>query len=186
LHPQNWETALDKYRPYLLLLARLQIEPRLRPKLDPSDLVQETLLRAHAHLEQCRGNSSAEVASWLRAILANALAEAVRRYSGPQRDLIRERSLQMGLQEFSSRLEVLLAESATGPDEHAVRNEQLLSLAAALATLPEDQRTALELRYLQGYSVPEITGLLARSTAGVAGLLRRGLKNLRRLLDESA
>jgi RNA polymerase sigma-70 factor (ECF subfamily) len=181
---ESWEARLEQYRPYLLLLARLELDPRLRAKFDPSDLVQEVLLRAHAHRDQCRGEGEAEVAGWLRAILANALAETLRRYRGPQRDLARERSLQVRLDEFSSRLEAVLADGQTGPDEHAMRNEQLLRLAQALDRLPEDQRTALELHYLQGHSVPAISRLLERSSAAVAGLLRRGLQNLRRLLAE--
>ena len=99
---------LEAYRDYLVLLARLQIDPRLRSKLDPSDVVQEALLRAHARRDQCRSETAAEIAGWLRAILANALAEASRRFSGPQRDVMREVSLQAAIDAFSSRLDGLL------------------------------------------------------------------------------
>jgi RNA polymerase sigma-70 factor, ECF subfamily len=177
-------TFLEPYRAYLMLLAGLQLDPHLRAKLDPSDLVQETLLRAHANREQCRGQTVSEVAGWLRAILANAMAEAVRRLHGPHRDVRREKSLQAALEAFSSRLEGLLADPGTGPEQSACRSEEMLQLAAALTDLQEDQRTAVELRYLRAYSVPAIAGEMGRSTAAVAGLLRRGLRTLRHRMEE--
>ena len=166
------------YRDYLLLLAGLQFDPRLRGKLDPSDIVQQTLLQAHRKRDQFRGRTEAEHAAWLRAILAHALADAARKYG--EGVLGRERLLE----ESSRRLERWLEDSRLSPGRGMDRHEQLLRLADALARLPEDQRTALELRHLKGCSVPEIARLQGRSSASIAGLLRRGLQQLRELLQE--
>ena len=166
------DRPLEQYRAYLLILARAQTPRQLLNKFDASDLVQETLLKAHRQSEQFQGRSEGERVAWLRAILANALAEAVRRFSGPQRNVDLEKSLQ----ETSWRLEQWLADSGTSPEGQLEHGEQLLRLAEALARLPEDQRTALELRHLKGCSVPEIARLQGRSSASIAGLLRRGLQ----------
>src|SRR3954462_15158363 len=69
---------LDGYRDYLLLLARSRLNPRLRGRLDPSDVVQQTLLEAHPDPAQCRGRSPPERAAWLRQMLARNLANAAR------------------------------------------------------------------------------------------------------------
>jgi RNA polymerase sigma-70 factor (ECF subfamily) len=74
--------ALEQYADYLRLLARLQIDPRLRGRLDPSDIVQQSLLIAHEKLPRFRGHSHAEMAGWLRSILAATLAQAMRRFQG--------------------------------------------------------------------------------------------------------
>ena len=176
---------LDAYRDYLRLLAGVQLDPRLRGKLDPSDVVQETLARAHEKAEQFRGATEAARATWLRQILASQLAAAVRRYlDAGKRDAGRERSLHAALEDSSARLEALLAADQTSPSERAVRHEELRRLAAALAELPEDQRRAVELHHLDGLGVEEVARELSRSEAAVGGLLRRGLKRLRELMRE--
>jgi RNA polymerase sigma-70 factor (ECF subfamily) len=173
---------LSRYRDYLRLLARLQLDPRLQAKLDPSDVVQETLLKAYAKLDQYRGRSDAELAGWLRQILANTLAEMARRYGTEARDVSRERSLEAALEESSLRLENWLAADQSGPGEGADRQEQLLRLAEGLARLPPDQRVAVELRHLKGCSLDEAARQMERSKEAVAKLIFRGVKKLKQLL----
>jgi RNA polymerase sigma-70 factor (ECF subfamily) len=178
--------ALDHYRDYLRLLARLQMDPRLRRKIDPSDVVQETLMQAHVARASFRGTSEGELAAWLRRILCNNLAQALRRFGRQRRNLTLERSLEQAVDASSARLEAWLEADHTGPRQRVERGEQLIRLAAAIAQLPDDQREACELRHLQELSLADIAAQLGRSEASVAGLLRRGLTRLRELLDESA
>jgi RNA polymerase sigma-70 factor, ECF subfamily len=176
--------ALEGYRDYLRLLARLQLPAHLQGKLDPSDLVQQTLLLAYQKREQFRGTTAAERAAWLRQILANTLANAVRDFGRQRRDAALERSLEAALADSSARLEGWLAADQSSPSEQAERNERVLRLAGALAQLPEAQRDALLLRHCQGLAVSDIGERLGRSRASVASLLRRGLQQLRELLHD--
>jgi RNA polymerase sigma-70 factor, ECF subfamily len=177
-------SGLERYREYLHLLARLQLNPKLAAKITPSDIVQQTLLRAHEKREQFRGGSDAELAGWLRAILASTLAEAARHFGRQQRDAGLERSLQASLDESSAKLERWLAAEQSSPSQHVMRQEHLARLAEALAELPEEQRAVVELRHLRGMPVAAIAGQVGRSEASVAGLLRRGLQRLRDVLGE--
>ncbi len=174
---------LERYADYLRLLARCQIDPRLRSRLDPSDVVQQTLLIAHEKLAQFRGRTHAELAAWLRTILANHLARTIRRFDRQPAE--RPRSLEEGVEESSARLESWLARAESTPSQKAVKAEQLLILAEALAALPENQRTAVELHHLQGLSVAEAARRMEKTVASVTCLLYRGYKTLRQRLSES-
>jgi RNA polymerase sigma-70 factor (ECF subfamily) len=178
-------TALERFRDYLRLLARMNLDGRLRGKLDPSDVVQQTLLQAHQALPGFRGQTDAEMAAWLRQILARNLTHAVRDFGRDRRDVQREQSLQDALDASSARLEAWLAAEQSSPSERAERNEQVVRLAAALADLPEAQREAVVQHYWQGRSLVEIGEDLGRTPAAVAGLLHRGLTQLRELLRDT-
>jgi RNA polymerase sigma-70 factor (ECF subfamily) len=178
------ERPVEAYRDYLRVLARLHLGGRLQAKLDASDVVQHALMQAHENRDQFRGATEAERLAWLRTILANALAAAVRHYDAGMRDLDRERSLEADLDLSSSRLECLLAADQTSPSDGAARSEELVRLARALGQLPEDHRRVVELHHLKGLPVAETARFMGRSRAAVVGLLFRGLKRLRELLAE--
>jgi RNA polymerase sigma-70 factor (ECF subfamily) len=172
----------ERFRDYLLLLARSYLGGREGAKLAPSDVVQQTLLEAHRKRGQFRGHSDAELAGWLRQMLTFCIADALRARGRGKRDVARERSLEAVIAESSARLEAWLAAEQSSPSERAVREEELIRLAAALAGLPEDQRRAVELKHLHGYTVAAIALEMGRSETAVGGLLRRGMTHLRELL----
>src|SRR5947209_2985514 len=172
------QRTLERFREYLNLLARLQLDPRLQGKVDLSGVVRQTLLEAHQARERLLLMSEAEQAAWLRKAQAHNLTDEVRKLKAASRDIGRERSLEAALEDSSARLEAWLATEHSSPTQQAIRNEQLLRLAAALAELPEDQRRAVELHHLQGLSLAEVAEHLNRSKGAVAKLLYRALEKL--------
>lgn len=156
----------------------------LQGKLDASDVVQQTLIRANQAASEFQGNSEAQEAAWLRQILANQLADELRRYGRDKRDLGRERSLKAAFDDSSTRLAACLPADQSTPSQQAMRMERAVILAEAMARLPQDQRLVVELHHLKGCSLSETATQMERTEAAVAGLLRRGLKTLRSLLAE--
>jgi RNA polymerase sigma-70 factor (ECF subfamily) len=169
---------LARFRGYLYILARLRVRAGLRGKLDPSDLVQQTLLRAHQASDRWHELDDEARAAWLRQILANTVVDEVRRYGRKKRDAALERSLLSCIDESSIRLEALFEADRSSPSQQLIRQEQLLALGEALGAMPEDQRRAIELHHLDGNSLAEVATRMGRSQASVAGLLRRGLRTL--------
>jgi RNA polymerase sigma-70 factor (ECF subfamily) len=170
---------LEEFREYLRLLARVHVGDQLRVKLDPSDIVQQTLLEAHRKRNQFRGTTQAEMAGWLRQMLACTLADAIRALGRAKRDVARERSLEEAIDQSSKRIDAWLAAEQSSPSQCATRGEESVRLAEALAKLPDAQRDAVTRRYCQGQSLAEISQQMGRTPAAVSGLLRRGTKQLR-------
>jgi RNA polymerase sigma-70 factor (ECF subfamily) len=182
--PTEWH--LERYRQLLRLqVRRLQLDPRLQRRFDSSDLVQETLLNAHAQMDRFRGNTEAALVKWLQEVLAHTVADQVRKARAQKRDVALEQSLQAAVAESSARLEAFLADGQPSPHEQAERHELLLRIADGLEQLPEDQREVVIRRDLQGASVGEIAAQMSRTRKAVAGLLLRGRRKLRELMGDS-
>lgn len=173
----------EQFRHYLNLLARMQVGRKYLRKVDPSAVVNATLYSAERHREQLADLETAEIAAWLRKRLAFDLADAFRVLHREKRDIDREFSFEESLDNSAARTIQLLEAVQSSPSERVARKERALQLATALAQLPEPQRDVVELHHLQGHSISEVAEIVERTNASVAGLLRRGLKRLREMLD---
>jgi RNA polymerase sigma-70 factor (ECF subfamily) len=178
------DRGLERFRSYLLLLARVRLDPMVRAKVGASDVVQQTLLEAYRDVAQFRGRTVGEQAAWLRQILARNMANVVRDLRRDKRDVVREQGLRAALDESASRLEAWLAAEQSSPSQQAERHERAVRLAEALARLPVNQREAVVLRHWHGCSLVEIGERLGCTAAAVTGLLHRGLRNLRKQLRD--
>src|SRR6516164_8110402 len=183
--PGALDQLLESYRQYLKLLARTGIDASLQGKADPSDLVQETFLKAYQHFGQFRGQGEAELTAWLRQIMAHNLADLDRRYHLAEgRRRCRECSLEQLLAESSQALDNLLAGAAGSPSESARRREMSVVLANALAELSDEQREVIVLRSLQEQDWPKVARRMGRTVGAVRMLWVRALKRLRPLIEK--
>ena len=181
---QGPEWQLERYRAWLALQVRqLQLDPRLQRRFDSSDLVQETLLRAHENLQQFRGLNEAELLRWLQEILAHALVDECRKAHAQKRDVDLEQSLQTVMADSAARLGEYLVAPGPTPGQEARRQEMLLQLAAALDQLPQDQRDAIIHHHLLQTPLAQIAQHMERTEKAIAGLLYRGKRRLRELLE---
>ena len=171
---------LEGFRPYLQLLARRRVDPRLSSRVDASDLVQITFLEAQRDLDAFRGGSFSELAAWLRSVLQRNVLRAAERHLDAQRRSVRR---EQKLEGSDGQPLAQLPQDESSPSRRAMRGEDAVRLAAALAQIPEDQAEAIRLRHLEGYSLKDMAAALQRSETAVAGLVKRGLQNLRKSLE---
>lgn len=174
----------ERYRNYLRLLAHMQMAEPLRGKIDPSDIAQQTLIEAHRQRERFEFRSEEETAGWLRRILGFTLCDALKRFGRSKRDLGREQAMNAAIDASSIRLEGLLAADESSPSQRALKHERLLQIVDLLGALPEGQREAVVLRFCQELSLDEIATRLGKTERAVCGLVQRGIRELRRQMEE--
>jgi RNA polymerase sigma-70 factor (ECF subfamily) len=168
---------LEKYRPYLRILAERQLDQNLAARLDASDLVQQTCLSVLGRLPQFDGRDEAQFIAWLRTVHENNIRDAIREHlQTAKRAAGREVSVTTD--------DLAVALRASSPSQRVLVGESAAELAAALLDLPPDQREAVRLRYLEGRSLAEIAERMDRSTVAAAGLVKRGLIQLRKTMRE--
>ncbi len=172
--------VLEGYRNYLRLLARARVGSDLRARLDPSDLVQETLLEAQRDFCQFLGGTEAELAVWLRRILVRNLADQFRYHLSQRRDVGREQplnSLMAGTDEA-------LTSALSTPSKQVSLREQTVVVTNAMAQLPVDYRRVITLRHLDGRTFDEIAVQMGRSVGAVRMLWMRALERLGELMEK--
>src|SRR5262245_5147791 len=194
LRPSNpgWQVRvqhdLERYRSYLALLARAHWPAALRARVDPSDLVQQTLLEAHRDRAAFRGEGPAELVGWLRQILGHRMARALRDLRRQKRNPERERSLDEPDSGFDAETAVRLASRLAAPDPTPSQlvqdRERLAAVVRSMEKLPAAQQEVLVLRFWGGQTLADIARHLQRSPPAVAALLYRGLQQLQRSLAE--
>ena len=167
--PGALDRLLESYRNYLRLLARTGIDPALRGKADPSDVVQDTLIKAHQHFETFEGSTEGELIAWLRRILTRNLADLVRRYkTADARSVRREQSIDDRLGVASRIVFELVTPDGHSPSQSAQRRELSIILSDALAELEPDHREVVVLRTLEGREWDEVARVMGRSPAPFA------------------
>lgn len=182
--PEDSKSGVDfeRYRSYLRLLADVQIDTRLQGKVDLSGVVQQTMIEANA--ADCVPEESGARLAWLRRVLANNLMDEIRRAGRDKRDVGRDVSLDAAIEQSSCRLMEWVAADQSTPSRILEGTERAVELAQALSRLPEAQRQALVLQHWQEWTVQQIADHMGKTRVAVAGLLKRGLKQLREELRD--
>jgi RNA polymerase sigma-70 factor (ECF subfamily) len=173
----------ELYRNYLRLLARSLIHQPLQVRMDASDVVQETFLKAHREFRQFVGSDERELVAWLRQILVRTLSNQVKHHLAQGRDQRRQESLDVLLDRSSVAIQEQLADSVASPSAHAAGREQAVLLADALSRLPADYREVFILRNLEQVPVDEIAARMDRSSNAVRKLWRRAMAALKQALE---
>jgi RNA polymerase sigma-70 factor (ECF subfamily) len=175
---------LELYHNYLRLIARSMMGTALGLKLDASDLVQETFLKAHRQVAEFGGAEEPAFIAWLRKILVRTVAAQAKYYHAAVRNQRREVPLEDLLDRVGGAAQQALADSLPSPSSVAVRRERGVLLADALVKLPADYRTVFVLRNIEHIPFNDIAARLGRSPGAVRVLWTRAMQRLSALLEE--
>jgi RNA polymerase sigma-70 factor (ECF subfamily) len=177
---------LQRHRKQLRRMVALRMDRRLAARLDPSDVVQETLAEANRRLDDYLAARPLPFYAWLRQLASDRLVEQHRRHiQAVRRSILREQADPLALPDGSvAELTDRLFAPADGPSA-AVRREELVSrVRAALGALPERDREVLVLRYLEELPAQEVGAVLGISEGAAKKRALRALQRLRSLLGD--
>lgn len=177
----------EQVQNYLSIMADRKLNKTVRPAVNPSDIVQQTLIRMVDGIENFRGQSTEEFYGWLNQIIRNESAKASRDHTRLKRDIRRQRSLS-DLESVSKMMNEPVDRNPT-PGTNAISNERIDLFYDTLDKLPEDYAKVIQLRNLDQLSFKEIASEMDRSVDAVSKLWYRAVvkfqKELERINDNS-
>lgn len=178
--PGAVDRLLTRHRKYLRQVVALRIDPQLRARVDPSDVVQEAQMEAVRRLDGYLTKPALPFRLWLRQITYDRLLMLRRQHVGAARRTV---TRDVALPDRSSLVlaEQLLAPGAT-PSEQLARRELARRVQQALAALPEAEREILLMRNFEGLSNQEVAKVLQLTPAAASQRYGRALLKLRKLL----
>jgi RNA polymerase sigma-70 factor (ECF subfamily) len=179
------QLLLARHRDRLKNMVAVRMDRRLLPRLDPSDVVQETLAEAWQQLADYVQHRPIPFYPWLRQLAWQRLIAHHRRHVKAQkRSVKKEQHDTMRLPDQSElQLANRLAFSGTSPSGKLMRKELRLLVKKALRRLSEQDRELLVLKYLECLSTVEIAAVLGTTEAAVKMRHLRAMQRLRETLD---
>jgi RNA polymerase sigma-70 factor (ECF subfamily) len=176
---------LERHRPRLRRMIAVRLDRRLAARVDPSDVVQETLAEAAAKLNDYLCQRPLAFYPWLRRLAQEQLARVGRRHlRAGRRSVTREEPAGLPDESVLELAERLL-DAGSGPSTRLRRVERQALVRQALDRLPEGDREVLVLRYLEQLSTAEAAAVLEVGESAVKMRLLRALQRLRDLLNQS-
>jgi RNA polymerase sigma-70 factor (ECF subfamily) len=176
---------LQRHRAQLARMVDARIDPRLRGRIDPSDVIQETLAAASQKMDRYLAEQPIPFYPWLRQIAWEKLVHLHDRHlRAAKRSVAREQIARPGISDESVMdLTRQFVGGASSPSAAAVRNELRQRVRQSLDALSEGDREVLLLRYLEQLSSKEIGAIMGVSEAAVNMRHMRALERMRKTLS---
>jgi RNA polymerase sigma-70 factor (ECF subfamily) len=177
---------LDRYRDHLRRMVAARLDRRLAPRIDASDVVQETLAEAAGRLDEYLHERPLPFFGWLRQLAGERVIQTHRRHlHSERRSVTREsRAVELGLSEASAvELVRQLIAPDPSPSNNLARQESYDRLMTALESLSPRDREVMLMRHFEHLSTPEIAEALGIAEAGVRARYYRALSRLRVSLE---
>ena len=182
------QDLMDRHRDRLRRMIEVRLDPRVAPRVDPSDIVQETLLTAHQRLNDYLATQSVSFYVWLRQLATSRLIDLHRHHVRTQRRSVarEQRWSPTSLSDDSAMCLISqLPGAEASPSEQILRQELLRRVRYAMEQLAPTDREILIMRHLEELSVRHVAEVLDISEGTVKSRHFRALAKLQRLLGDA-
>jgi RNA polymerase sigma-70 factor (ECF subfamily) len=181
------EVLLARHREQLSRMVSVRLDPRLRGRLDPSDIVQDVLVEASQKMAAQLREKPANFYPWLRGLAWDRLCRIHRYHVGAQKRSVarEERDWQVHVDDESVvKLAECIAATGGGPSSRLIHEELRARVREALTQLPSKDREVLVLRFLEGLSTQDSAGVLGVTVNTVKVRQFRAIERLQELLGD--
>lgn len=142
---------------------RSRLGPSLGQRVDPEDVLQDTLVRAYVSIAQFEWNGEDSFVRWLEGIAGHCIADVAR-------SLGRKKELQIVRNPTAK---------VVSPSRDLRRKERFGRLRKCIVGLSPDYQRVIVLARLDGLTTREIAARMERSESAVKSLLFRAMKELK-------
>lgn len=179
---------LGLHRSRLKSMIRIRLNPRLRQRVDESDILQDALVAAGRNLRDYAEAPKLPFYVWLRRLAGLKILEAHRHHLGSdKRDAFREVPLHGGCPGASSvQLAADLSANLSSPSQAAMRNEGRRLIQECLEEMDEVDREVLVLRHFEQLSTSETAKILGLSKSATGSRYLRALSRLREIMERAS
>ena len=183
---EGWEELVAEHRDKLRRMVEFRMSPRLRGRVDASDVIQDTLIEAARVIKNSAQNDDLPVHVWLRRLANQKLIQAHRKHLGAAcRTAEREQTGQAAGMASSYSIARYLVGNFTSPSNAAIRDEKRHLLELALEQMDPLDREVLTLRHFEQLSGPEAAEILEVSHDVIKKRYVRALEKLQRIMAKS-
>ncbi len=177
-----FERLFARHRPYIRRVVALRLDPELRRRVDPSDVIQETQIEASRRLDDYLARRPMPFRLWLRRTAEKRLWMLRRRHGAARRSL----ECEVQLPDRSSlALAQQLMESGLSASEQFDKDELARLVRVAVAKLADSDRALIIMRMYERLTNEEIACVLGIDQAAVRQRYGRALLRLRKILVRS-
>lgn len=165
-------------------LVEFRLDPRLRSRVDPADVLQEAYIEIARRYRDFLDDAKVSFYVWARQITLQVLIDTQRRHFGQKRTPQQEVKFNRGPNESTSgSIAQVLRSQLTSPSGVAIRAEEIQQLNLALESMDEMDREVLALRHFEHLGNSEVAEALGLSVTAASNRYVRAMARLGEIMN---
>lgn len=171
----------------LVRTVRFRLDPRLRARLDPEDVIQEVFLEASKRIDYLKGNTAQDAIIWIRMILFQVMTDLHRRHIGAAKRSAASECKVRAVGDDGGETEGndLFAGKIDQPFVNIARKEDAIALREAINSLSDIDQQIITLRHIEELTNAEAAQIIGMSEQAASARYVRAFKRLKAAVKSS-
>lgn len=177
---------LDRHREALRRMVDMRLDPKIRQRVDASDVVQEAMMEANRRMETFLENPGMPFHLWIRQIATDRLIDQHRRHRVSKKrsvDLEQAPVVASNLDHSTIQFGPQLQDRELTPAEAAIRAEMQRRFEEAIEEMDEHDQEIIVMRHFEKLSNQEVANVLGLSEPAASMRYLRAVRRLQKQLS---